>query len=268
MGVVVGEPACIELGITERCNSRCVICSHDPRWKGDMPLSLVEEIIDAFPSTPEVQPHLFGEPFLHPQVLDIFDAIKSRGKRLIEYTNGSVLAGDILDGVCSMLTPGDIMSFSVEGYDRESYESMRPGLKWDRLLANIAEFQAKKPAGVKSELRMTEVREIDTAKAKAFWTGKVDLVWSVPEEPFGRSVKGHYKVRYDSRTCKQTHKDLTVRHNGDVVMCCVDSIGEHPIGNATTEPIRDIWFGAAFQAVRTRAHESCSHCLAQWVNEE
>jgi MoaA/NifB/PqqE/SkfB family radical SAM enzyme len=258
----VKPPIRIELGITNRCNSRCIICSHDPRWHEDMSIETVAAIVEAFPEVDTFIPQQFGEPMLHPRFVDIVRLLKARGKRVLFYTNGSLLAGDILDAMVEMLGPGDSVIFSVEGSTAEQYESIRKGLSFAAVSANIAAFQARK-RGVKTEVRMTEVREFPADTA--FWQSRVDEVWTVPEEPFGRSVKGHQETRYDSRTCGDPNGDMIVLPNGDVVLCCEDAAGREPLANIR-DGIREAW--GALERWRHEPHPMCAHCHVQWVNEE
>jgi len=258
-------PQRLQLEVTRRCNSRCLHCAHDPSWRGDMPLSMVARILDELPTVRDVHPYKFGEPLLHPRFLDIVRMLKDRGRRVALYTNGSLLSGALRDGLAEMLDEDDMLSFSVEGSDRQTYEHLRRGLSWDVLIENVDAWQAVKRA--KSEARLTAVRESDAQRDLAFWSGRVDQAWAVPEEPFGRPVRGHFDIRFDSRTCHETNEDMAVLYNGDVVMCCGDCWGKFPVGNVRDGALA-AWNSPAMTRCRSEAQEICSHCLAQWVNEE
>jgi hypothetical protein len=230
-----------------------------------MPLEMVEAIVEAWPEVDTFIPQQFGEPLMHPRFIDILAMLKAKGKRVLFYTNGSLLSGEKAAAVAELLTDGDSVIFSVEGGCAEEYESIRKGLKFDTVAANVAAFQGMKRAGVVTEARMTDVREFDAERGKAFWSRLVDTVWVVPEEPFGRPVAGHQENRYDSRTCGDPNGDMIVLPNGDVVLCCADAAGRFPLANIR-DGIREAW--DALDRWRHEAHPLCKTCHVQWVNEE
>ncbi|GAH48249.1 unnamed protein product, partial [marine sediment metagenome] len=84
--------------ITGRCNLNCPTCFADAGQGPDLSLTQVEDILDRLMVTehePEIVQISGGEPTIHPQILDILAAAKSRNIRHIMLnTNGIRLAQD------------------------------------------------------------------------------------------------------------------------------------------------------------------------------
>jgi uncharacterized radical SAM superfamily Fe-S cluster-containing enzyme len=84
--------------ITSRCNLGCPTCFADAGSGYDLSLAQVEAMLDRFLETegrPEVVQISGGEPTIHPQLLDILAAVKSREIRhVLLNTNGLRLAQD------------------------------------------------------------------------------------------------------------------------------------------------------------------------------
>ncbi len=82
-------------------------------------------------------PHNAGEPLLHPQLRDIFLAMRPfkerHGTRFVLYTNGMLLNENRSRDIHETDVVEEI-HFSIDGYgDKESGEYMRPGSRWDNL---------------------------------------------------------------------------------------------------------------------------------------
>jgi radical SAM protein with 4Fe4S-binding SPASM domain len=93
-------PLVLDLEVTRRCNLRCAACYVRAREPGrtldhaaELPLHLIEEVLD------EAAGHLTtlhltgGEPFAHPRIWDVLDASRRRGlDRVVINTNAVLLA--------------------------------------------------------------------------------------------------------------------------------------------------------------------------------
>lgn len=77
----------------------------------------------------------WGEPTLHPEFLTILQKLKDTGKAVHFNTNGTLLNRDNIKGIIDMGI--DSVKFSFQGVDKASYEEMRYGSSWDKLIENI-----------------------------------------------------------------------------------------------------------------------------------
>ena len=57
-------------------------------------------------------------------------------------------------------------------------------------------------------------------------------------------------VHPPSFKCPYPYKQLIVRPDGKISLCCNDALGEMTLGDLATDPILDVWRGPAYTAVR------------------
>lgn len=71
--------------------------------------------------------------------------------------------------------------------------------------------------------------------------------------------------------CAKPFRELSIRWNGNVALCCDDWKGAYKIGNVLSLPLRDIWYHPAFEAARRklyyrdRAFGPCAGCNVRTV---
>lgn len=85
-------PRTLSFHVTDRCNLNCSHCIRDPSVEPiDLPVSVVERVLDQAPAHDLLEVAITGgEPFLHPQIGALLDAIVDRGLTWHAVTNGAV----------------------------------------------------------------------------------------------------------------------------------------------------------------------------------
>jgi MoaA/NifB/PqqE/SkfB family radical SAM enzyme len=137
--------------VYDRCNLRCGMCG---QWKGaeSKPAAriapeLFERFAEAiFPRCRQVNLSCAYEPFTLPGFTDYL-AVASRYKvpKLNLTTNASLLVRPVIERNVESGLPW--LAVSVDGATRETYESIRVGASFDKLLANLATLaEAKREA--------------------------------------------------------------------------------------------------------------------------
>jgi MoaA/NifB/PqqE/SkfB family radical SAM enzyme len=125
------------------CNLKCVMCPwHETRAKAANRGIMRQEIWDA------IKPHLSealsvdftggGEPLLQPRLADWISDAKIAGCQTGFLTNGLLLDRDMADRILAV--GPDWICFSMDGADKEIYESIRIGSDFDKLCTNISDF--------------------------------------------------------------------------------------------------------------------------------
>lgn len=77
----------------------------------------------------------WGEPTMYPQFLEILRKLKGTGKAVHFNTNGILLDHASIAEIVAMEI--DSVKFSFQGVDKVSYEEMRHGSSWEKLMENI-----------------------------------------------------------------------------------------------------------------------------------
>jgi len=139
------KPKEIIIDICAACNAACPFCPRlympEERSKGYMSLDLFKFILEEAKreGIKNIRLYSTAEPTLHPKFDEIIDLLKKDDFFVSVSTNAS-----LLDKHLDALMKVDILQFSIEGWDKESYEKYRIPLKFDRVYANIKLFHEEK----------------------------------------------------------------------------------------------------------------------------
>jgi MoaA/NifB/PqqE/SkfB family radical SAM enzyme len=153
---VAGEhpewPVQMEFSMTNSCNLQCVMCNGD--WSSSIRAHrehrapLPEVYGEAFfDELAEFLPHLRktnflgGEPFLGKEPLRVLGMLAEldRPPDVAVTTNGTQWS-DRIEAICERLPISFVLS--LDGITRSTYESIRVGADFDRVMANLDRFQA------------------------------------------------------------------------------------------------------------------------------
>jgi MoaA/NifB/PqqE/SkfB family radical SAM enzyme len=76
-----------------------------------------------------------GEPLLHPQAVELIEYAKKVGAKVGLITNGSLFTEMRSRRLLQLNV--DMIEFSVDAADKETYARVRQGLNWETLVANV-----------------------------------------------------------------------------------------------------------------------------------
>jgi len=188
-----------------------------------------------------------GESLLHPQIVDAI--LYAKRKKLFTrlHTNGSLLTEELSHKI---LDSGlDRLSFSFDGFDKETYERTRVGGNFEKTLQNIIRFlEIKKEKKLKKPNTSIEVINFEYNKhiqtKKEFEATFKDL----PLDSFvikdlhnwaGETKKTQTSSHYSA--CTFPWNALVVYWDGNVLPCSQDFFGSYILGNVKESSLRDIW---------------------------
>lgn len=243
---------------TNACNLKCVMC---PRSKpgfrrGYMYIDLFKRTMDeARPFVHSIFLCLGGEPLLHPELATMVRYAKSVGISSRLFTNATLLTRE---RAMALLKAGlDYITFSFDGYDKQTYEKIRVGANFEETLSNIIAFlKLKQELGLNKPYATLQALEfgeslsrMDVAKRKVFerrfeglplnefdivkphnWGGKLNGIGDA-----SCGLKGKYSP------CLFIWYSLTVLWDGTIVPCCRDLFGDYPLGHVNTTGIAGAW---------------------------
>ncbi|GAI85757.1 unnamed protein product, partial [marine sediment metagenome] len=157
-------PVRLWVEITSRCNLKCRLCVNKdipPSLKGDMDFDLYKKIInEAAGNVYDINLFHRGEPLLHPKLIPIISYAKSRGIKTRIHTNATLLNPELSKKI--ILSGLDLISFSFDGYTKETYEKNRIGASYEKSLNNIIDFlRIKKELKSKKPFTIIQVMEFD-----------------------------------------------------------------------------------------------------------
>jgi len=243
---------CIET--TTRCNGRCSYCAmsiHRPKAQ-DMDIDTYRYVIDSVPGRQRVWPVSFGEALLWPHLVDGIHYTSQASKSPCLVTNGTLLTRSMAHDL--LLAGLELVRFSVDAADSETYAKLRPGLSWAVLLENVRAFiQERDKLGahcaVMARATITAANRSQQGRIKQFWTSEGCGVQFKPAIYVpGPSECGY--VRGKPLPCKWPLQVLMIKADGSTALCCKDWWGNYPAGSVHDTPPLGLFNGAQFQALR------------------
>lgn len=138
--VLASYPIKIYLEPTQRCNLNCVMCSYRRRQcKEDMEMELFRKIErELFSHVAEVNFFLTGEPTLARHFLEMIETCSKYSFLPKVFTNGNHLSDEIAE---ELVRQGFFVNVSFDSTDKERFESIRRGAKFENVFANIEKLQ-------------------------------------------------------------------------------------------------------------------------------
>ena len=144
MNEPVPPPKFPYIEVSTRCNLRCRICGqvlYDAP-KEDMPLDTFNRLEHLFEHSEEVKLYGSGEPFLNPDYFEMIKRVKAPGNRISIITNGTLL-GD--DACTKIVEEGvDILTVSIDGARPETFNYIRRGADFHKVIGNVRRLVRKK----------------------------------------------------------------------------------------------------------------------------
>jgi radical SAM protein with 4Fe4S-binding SPASM domain len=202
-----------------------------------------------------------GEPMLHPNSIKLLTYAKQVGCKVGLITNGSAFTEK---KSIALLEAGiDMIEFSVDACDAETYSVVRKGLNWDRLLRNARRMiEIRNKIGSKSKIVASGVNQhgVDIDAVEKFWRTEIGvdnfikrkfLTWGENTRLDGsRSADPAPYLDTENVPCPFIFERLNIDSRGNVMVCGYDIAANTSMGMVTERSIKDIWSGDGFRFYR------------------
>lgn len=142
-------PVHLTFETTMNCNMSCIMCqvhrSPDVAARSDvinsvMPFELFERVArEAFPTAKEMSPTVMGEPLLTPYFPKILGLLDEYSVKMNMVTNGMLLTKQMSEDIMPYLNK---IKISFDGASKSTYESIRRGSDYGRIVDNVRDFNA------------------------------------------------------------------------------------------------------------------------------
>lgn len=279
---VCSFPLHMDLDVTNSCNLKCTMCPRTIMHKqgtlpkiGFMNFEFFKHLIDegVIAGLASVKFNFQGEPLLHPQLTDMIRYAKNAGiiDTMIN-TNGTLLSeeksNDLLDAGL------DNIFFSIDAPHKETYEHIRIGANYDKVIDNIEQFITLKndkrkrhvQIGACMVLLKDNINEIEDFKK--LWHDKVDTIILSRNQHSAFDIHKTNNNVIPKYCCTQLWQRILVMWDGICIPCCIDSKKELVVGNAMHTSIQEIWSKSPLYNKLRSYHSSglyhkidlCNHC--------
>ena len=279
-------PMMAVLSFVYPCNAKCPHCPYTNSNIRDeyadapfIPTALFTKIADeAGPYGCYLRISGGGEPMLHPNAVELLTYAKSVGCRIGLITNGSKFSEENSRDLLAANT--DMIEFSVDAADEDTYAIVRKGLKWDRLLENVRMMlRLRTELDSTSKIVASGVNQngVDIEAVDRFWRKEIGvdnfikrkfLTWgdNTTLDP-KRSADPAPYLDTDDTPCPFIFERLNIDTRGNVMVCGYDIAANTSMGNVNTQTIKEIWTGSGFEFYRKKHLENkggeislCSRC--------
>jgi|SRR3989344_2356351 len=268
--ILSSKPIIENIELISCCNLKCRMCVEAPkRSKSFISLGEVKQIVEEnydLLKGEYIWLHHFGEPLLHPEIIEIISYLVSKGINPRLSTNATLLNREFSEKLVKSGLKEIV--FSMDTLDKDKFEYYRVGANFDDVLKNILDF-LKIKRELKSTTPITQIQCInidltdeEIAKYLDYWK-RHDVNWINLKTPSTRAnqvqcykTKEMIKKKHgaladkESAHCFWLWSSLIILSNGDVALCCGDLKGINIVGNVFKEKLIDIWNGRRMQEMR------------------
>lgn len=236
----------VEVETVNRCNGVCSFCpvnkNADPREEKRMDQALFEDIVGQLAEMDyagRFTTFSNNEPLLDERIIEFNRYARKRlpKAKIHLFTNGTLLTLEKFVALTELLD-----ELVIDNYQQE--------LQLIKPCREIREYCASHPELTKKvTIVLRKPREILTSRG-------------------GTAPNREQTAEYGKDRCVLPFKQLIIRPDGKISLCCNDALGKYTLGDLTKERILDVWHGPRFQMVRRSLYEgrenwgNCRHCDA------
>lgn len=266
MTYVQDPPNSVQIEPTEGCNLRCPFCGlngirgkeHNFRFMSIATGENIARVIAEAPWNPRIEFAMHGEPTRHPNLPGLIAAFRAQLPKgqLMLTTNGSGLVKDTFAKITKLFQAG-IWTFAIDEYQ---------GVKWaQQIRENLRLPDGKVEVEHQLSARVFEYPvEADGNPHRRMPPGQRRLIFIAPID---LSKKGTHSSLTNhtgagapkndlgmGKRCHRPFREISVRWDGSVAICCNDWRGEFVVGNVNETPIDELWQDRRFQAARRKLY--------------
>ena len=231
----------VEIETQNRCNGKCTFCpvsvGNDIRPKASMSDELFEKIIDELSDLNySGRLALFSndEPLLDPQIIQRHQIAREKlpKARIHMFTNGSLLTVDKFVQLMQYLD-----ELIIDNYNQKLELNKNPKV--------IAEYCENHPEyKSRTTIVLRKENEILTSRG-------------------GDAPNRTQSLQFAKERCVLPFRQLIIRPDGKVSLCCNDPYGRMTMGDINEQSIKEIWYGPVYAEVRKKimaGRENLDHC--------
>jgi radical SAM protein with 4Fe4S-binding SPASM domain len=292
---IKGLPISIAIEPTTSCNLRCPECPSGlrsfTRPTGMLQSHLFRDVIDQLAPTLSYLTFYFqGEPFLHPQFLDMVRYASNKGIYTSTSTNAHFITDDAAHATIESSL--DRLIISIDGTTQDTYQSYRVGgsltkvlegteriIHWKKKLKSstphvVFQFLVVKPNEhqipeaykLASSMGVNQIK-LKTAQIYNFVNGSDLMPADEKYSRYRQNADGTYSIKNNlADKCWRMWHSCVITWDGKVVPCCFDKDAHHVFGNVSKESFEDIWTSDRYQRFRATLLRSrdeieiCKNC--------
>lgn len=267
-------PHMLDLELTSACNFRCLMCPTGNRTLTRSTTFM--EVSTYYRIMREVGEHGtairfigWGEPTMHPSLVEFVNMAHDRGLVTHLNTNGSKLTPKLIGDL--IIAGLSSIKFSFQGVGRATFLEMRQIDFFEELLQVIVDFKEIRGNSKRPWISVSTSTTDENAAAIAMFRRRVEPVvdelsigkttWdffdaNLVEKPAERRrIQELAEIPTEKRhpvPCPEVYDKLSIHADGSMVVCCNDFDGVTDLGKVGAVTIQEAWNHPELEAYRER----------------
>lgn len=267
-------PFAVQIELVEGCNLRCSFCGlNGIRGKDNAFKFMTAETLQSLVSqctslgwNPRIEFAMHGEPSMHPYIVGMVRIVRDLSPYQIMITSnggGFLKKPGPLQNIKNLFDAG-LNVLALDDYrDANIVSKIRGQVSAEALDAEVYEYPADKHGnphqrGHVGRRMLTYIAAIDLATSGTHSSLNNHAGAGAPPNDRGQGKR-----------CAKPFRELSVRWDGSVAVCCNDWRGTYKCGNVVTDGLDAVWNGEAMHAARRmlyhgeRTFGPCNGCDAR-----
>ncbi len=274
-----GMPFALSIEPTTACNLACPECPSGlkqfSRPTGNLKQGVNKKIIDELsPYLSYINFYFQGEPFIHPNFLEMINYAASKNIYTATSTNAHFLTKEMADKTVE--SGLNRLIISIDGTTQEVYEQYRVNGNLEKVIAGtkniiaskrklksktphvIFQFLVVRPnehqigeaKELAKELGVNEIK-FKTAQVYDFENGNPLIPQNEYYSRYKKQKDGTYKIKNGLLNhCWRMWSSAVITWDGSVVPCCFDKDAKHKLGNMAFQSFSSVWKNKDYNGFR------------------
>jgi len=242
------------------CNINCAYCNFEHKNNREkfldkyVFLKVLSELYVGPYNLKQISLSQSGEVLLHPDFKELVRMLKTykdlglRTKRIVMNTNLMLLTEDIIDFLLD-IDVFTIISCSIDGKNKESFERLRKGADYDKCMKNFLHLVRKKSIrnNKKLEIRVNNGNDIHSNKLyydddffNTIYLADKVIKYDFHDWNGNIDVEG-YKPSVNKGFCQFMFNTVLITTDGGVAKCCNDLNASTVYGNIKSKTLNEVY---------------------------
>ncbi len=267
-------PNNIQIDITNACNLKCIMCPNKDIKikKGAMHFGLFKRIIDEIAEYGIENAGLYtvGEPFMNSEIFEFIVYAKNKGVKYVYVTtNGQLLNKEKINKIFD--SGLDSIKFSIDASSQETYEKIRIGAKWKKLIENIDllnELRNKRNSNIKifASFTLQKRNLMDLIIFDDIFNNRIDetlysivatqgglvpdinILFPNANEKISNTIDTVFNI--EPHPCNLLWNRFVVTWDGKLTICCSDFEEKLLYGNLNESTLSECWNNSKMREYR------------------
>jgi len=278
--LLLGKPFTVSIEPTTACNLGCPECPSGlkqfTRATGKINLEVNRKLLRSIGKQLFYVNYYFqGEPFLHPDFLELIKEAKKHKIYTATSTNAHFITEEIAEEIVD--SGLDRLIISIDGYTQASYESYRvhgdlskviegtksivkakkrknsstPHLIFQFLVVKTNEHEISNIYELAKAIGVNEVR-LKSAQLYDYVNGNPLMPEKEKYARYKKQKDGTYRLKYKTGNhCWRMWSSCVLTWDAKVVPCCFDKDATNTLGSAIDQPFESIWTSKKYHEFRS-----------------